>query len=237
MSTVHNPIRLFETVIDDCPYLENERSGSILVDPDHKIDTHLFALLSRSGFRRSGEMLYAPKCPSCNACVSVRIPVAKFVPSRGQKRIWRKNSDVKVEIEEVGFKQSHFDLYLKYQQARHPDSTMCDENPEKYISFIQSNYSKSRFLCMYVDGQLIGIGVVDQFEGGISAVYTFFDPEHSKRSLGTYIILYMIKVARLRKIPYVYLGYWIDQSSKMNYKKNFKPLEGYIDRNWVELEL
>ena len=75
MSTAHNPIRLFETVIDDCPYLEDEKSGSILVDPDHEIDTHLFSLLSRSGFRRSGEMLYTPKCPDCKACVSVRIPV------------------------------------------------------------------------------------------------------------------------------------------------------------------
>ena len=237
MSTAHNPIRLFETVIDDCPYLEGERSASILVDPEHAIDTHLFALLSRSGFRRSGDMLYTPKCPNCKACVSVRIPVDKFSPSKSQKRIWKKNHDIRITIEEVAFRQKHFDLYLKYQRARHPDSTMCDDDPNKYISFIESNYSKSRFLCMYVDKKLIGISVVDQFEGGISAVYTFFDPEYSKRSLGTYIILYMIKISRLRKVPYVYLGYWIDQSAKMNYKRHFKPLEGYIDRNWVNLDL
>ncbi|MCL4160633.1 UNVERIFIED_CONTAM: hypothetical protein GTU68_037909 [Idotea baltica] len=182
-------------------------------------------------------MLYTPKCPNCNACISVRIPVEHFSPSRGQKRIWKKNSDIRVEIEEVKFKKKHFDLYLKYQQARHPDSTMCDTDPNKYISFIKSNYSKSKFLCMYADNDLIGISIIDQFEGGISAVYTFFDPEHSHRSLGTYIILYMVKVARLRKTPYVYLGYWIDQSSKMSYKRNFKPLEGYIERNWVDLGL
>ena len=237
MSTAHNPIRLFETVIDDCPYLEGERSASILVDPDHTIDTHLFALLSRSGFRRSGDMLYTPKCPNCKACVSVRIPVDMFSPSRSQKRTWKKNNDVRIAIEEVKFKQEHFNLYLKYQRARHPDSTMCDDDPSKYISFIQSNYSKSKFLCMYVGSELIGVSVVDQFQDGISAVYTFFDPEQSKRSLGTYIILYMIKISRLRKTPYVYLGYWIDQSSKMNYKRHFKPLEGYIDRNWIDLNL
>jgi len=222
MSTAHNPIRLYETVIDDCPYLDGERSGSILVDPEHDID--------------GGDMLYTPKCPNCNACVSVRIPVASFLPSRGQKRVWKKNSNIKVEIEDVEFKQEHFDLYLKYQRARHPDSSMCDEDPKKYISFITSGYSNSRFLCMYKDEKLIGVSVIDQFNGGLSAVYTFFDPEFSKLSLGTFIILYMIKIADLRKIPYIYLGYWIENSSKMNYKRNFKPLEGYIERNWIDLD-
>ena len=236
MSTAHNPIRLYETVIDNCPYLEDERSSSILVDPNHKVDTHLFSLLSRSCFRRSGDMLYTPKCPNFKACVFVRLPVEQFKASRGQRRIWRKNQDIRVEIEEVSFKKEHFDLYLKYQWARHPDSTMCDDDPKKYISFINSDYSKSRFLCMYLDDELIGISVIDQFDGGLSAVYTFFDPKYSKRSLGTYIILYTIKLARLREIPYLYLGYWIENSSKMSYKKQFKPLEGYIDRDWRELD-
>jgi arginine-tRNA-protein transferase len=236
MSTAHNPIKLFETVVDDCPYLENQQSASILVDPDHQIDSHLFALLSRSGFRRSGEMLYAPKCPTCNACVSVRIPATQFQPSRGQKRVWRKNLDLRVEIEEVSYRPEHFALYLRYQQARHPDSSMCDEDPQKYISFINSRFSKSRFLCFYDKQQLIGISVVDQFEGGISAVYTFFDPQESKRSLGTYAILYMLKLAKLREIPFVYLGYWIEESRKMSYKRNFKPLQGYIGKRWVELD-
>jgi len=235
MSTAHNPIRLYETVIDDCPYLEGERSASILVDPEHKIDPHLFALLSRSGFRRSGEMLYSPKCPNCKACVSVRIPVIDFKASRGQKRTWRRNLDLTVKIEDVSFQQAHFELYLKYQRARHPDSSMCDDDPNKYIGFIDSAYSHSKFLCLYLQDKLIGICVLDNFDGGLSAVYTFFDPEHNKRSLGTYAILYMIKLARMRKIPFVYLGYWIDQSSKMAYKQNFKPLQGYVDRRWVNL--
>ena len=87
MSTAHNPIRLYETVLDDCPYLEDQKSASIIVDPDHQIDKDLFSTLSRSGFRRSGEMLYSPKCPNCSACVSVRIPSTEFKPSRGQKRV------------------------------------------------------------------------------------------------------------------------------------------------------
>ena len=235
MSTAHNPIKLFETVIDECPYIEGQQSASILVDPEHKIDQDLFALLSRSGFRRSGGMLYSPKCPSCKACISVRIPVQDFKVSRGQKRVWRKNKDVEIRIEEVAFKQQHFDMYLAYQKARHPDSSMCDEDPSKYISFIRSQYSQSRFLCIYLEGQLIGISVLDQFDGGLSAVYTFFDPAYSQRSLGTYVILYLIKLARMRKIPFVYLGYWIEQSSKMSYKSNFRPLQGYIDRQWVEI--
>lgn len=237
MSNAHNPIRLFETVVDDCPYIEGQQSASILVDPEHSVDPALFAMLSRSGFRRSGEMLYSPKCPSCNACISVRIPVSKFKPSRGQKRVWRKNQDLTATIENVSFKEEHFQMYLKYQQHRHPNSSMCDEDPSKYIGFIESDFSRSKFLCLYLDDELICISVLDQFEGGLSAVYTFFDPDYSARSLGTYAILYAIKLSRLQEIPFVYLGYWIDGSQKMNYKRNFKPLQAYIDRQWKQLEL
>lgn len=235
MSTAHNPIRLFETVVDDCPYLEGKQSASIIVDPDHEIDPSLFATLSRSGFRRSGDMLYAPKCPSCSACISVRVPTARFKPSRSQKRVWKNNSDIVVSIEDVTYKQEHFELYLKYQQQRHPDSSMCDEDPAKYISFIESNFSKSKFVCFYLDARLIGISVVDQFTGGLSAVYTFFDPAMANRSIGTYAILYLVKLAQVKEIPFVYLGYWIEHSEKMSYKTKFKPLQGYIERKWVEL--
>ncbi|MFT4629436.1 MAG: arginyl-tRNA--protein-N-Asp/Glu arginylyltransferase [Arenicella sp.] len=235
MSTAHNPIKLYETVVDECPYLEGKQSASILVDPEHQIDKGLFAMLSRSGFRRSGEMLYSPKCPSCNACISVRVPAAQFIPSRSQKRVWRKNLDLKVRIEDVSYKEEHFDLYLQYQRARHPDSSMCDDDPKKYTGFIDSHFSKSKFLCLYLNDKLMGVSVLDQFEGGLSAVYTFFDPQYSNRSIGTYVILYLLKLARLKEIPHVYLGYWIEQSSKMSYKQNFKPLQGYVNRQWIEL--
>jgi len=237
MSNAYNPIRLFETVVDDCPYLSDQKSASILVDPDHKIDTTLFTTLSRSGFRRSGDMLYSPKCPSCNACVSVRIPVSRFSASRSQKRVWRKNLDLDVTIENVRFDEQHFDMYLRYQEHRHPDSSMCDEDPEKYIGFIDSYFSQSKFLCIRLNDKLIGVSVLDQFDGGLSAVYTFFDPDYSHRSLGTYAILYMIKLSRLKEIPYVYLGYWIDGSQKMDYKRQFRPIQGYQDRQWVDLAL
>ena len=237
MSSLRTPIKLFETVTDQCPYLEHEVSASILIDPDENIKPKLFSLLSKSGFRRSGDMLYSPKCPACKACISVRVPSDRYQPSRSQKRVWRKNLDLTVTVEDVRFDQQHFDLYLKYQQHRHPESTMCDDDPEKYISFIESNFSQSKFVCFYDNSQLIGISVIDQFNGGISAVYTFFDPEQSHRSLGTYAIIYLLKHARLRKIPHVYLGYWVDQSEKMDYKRKFKPLEGYQNRQWVNLEL
>lgn len=237
MSSSHNPIRLFETVVDECPYLDDRKSASILVDPDHDIEPALFSMLSRSGFRRSGNMLYAPKCPTCKACISVRIPTAKFSASKSQRRVWRKNTDITVTLEDVRFEQQHFDLYLKYQKHRHAESSMCDDDPQKYIGFIESDYAASKFLCMRIDQQLIGIAVLDQFEGGLSAVYTFFDPDHSSRSLGTYAILYTIKLAKMHEIPFVYLGYWIEQSTKMDYKRKFKPLQGYIDKTWQELDL
>ncbi len=237
MSNAHNPIRLFETVIDQCPYLEDKNSASILVDPDHQIDQALFTLLSRSGFRRSGEMLYAPKCPSCKACISVRVPVDRFKPSRSHKRVLKKNSDVEIQMQDVCFDQTHFDLYLRYQQHRHPDSSMCDEDEKKYIGFIESSYAESKFMCFYLEKTLIGISVLDQFDDGISSVYTFFEPDHQNRSLGTYAILSAIKMAKQQDVSYTYLGYWIDGSKKMDYKRNFKPLEGYFDRRWHELNL
>ncbi|MFT6034224.1 MAG: arginyl-tRNA--protein-N-Asp/Glu arginylyltransferase [Arenicella sp.] len=237
MSTAHNPIRLYETVLDDCPYLSDQKSASIIVDPDHQIDKDLFSTLSRSGFRRSGEMLYSPKCPNCSACVSVRIPSTEFKPSRGQKRVLKKNSDLQASIEEVRFEQEHFDMYFSYQQQRHSGSSMCDDDTSKYLSFIESSYSRSKFLCFRLNGKLIGITVLDQFDGGISAVYTFFDPDYSNRSIGTYAILYALKLSKVHNIPFVYLGYWIDGSPKMNYKRKFKPLQGYIDRQWQQLEL
>jgi arginine-tRNA-protein transferase len=126
-------------------------------------------------------------------------------------------------------------MYFRYQQARHPDSSMCDRDPQKYISFIRSSFSKSKFLCLYEEDTLIGISVLDQFDGGVSAVYTFFEPEQSNRSLGTFAILYLIKLARKQNIPYVYLGYWIEESSKMSYKSKFRPLEGYMNKRWEEL--
>lgn len=237
MTNAHNPIRLFETVVDECPYLDGQESASILIDPEHRIDQSLFSMLSRSGFRRSGAMLYSPKCPSCNACVSVRIPSAKFKASRNQKRVWKKNADLTVRIEDVHFDEAHFQMYLKYQRHRHPESSMCDDDPKKYIGFIDSEFSKSKFFCFYNGEQLIGISVIDQFNGGLSAVYTFFDPDYSNRSLGTYAILYMLYLARLKHIDYVYLGYWIDGSYKMDYKRKFKPMQGYIGRQWVEMKL
>ncbi len=237
MSNAHNPIRLFETVVDDCPYLDDHKSASILVDPDHEVDRQLFSMLSRSGFRRSGEMLYSPKCPSCNACVSVRIPSARFVASKSQKRVWRKNIDLRANLEDVRFEQEHFDMYMRYQRRRHPDSSMCDEDTSKYTGFINSDFSRSKFLVFRLAGQLIGISVLDQFDGGLSAVYTFFEPEFSNRSLGTHAILYTLKLAKAHDIPFVYLGYWIDGSQKMDYKRKFRPLQGYQDRQWKDLEL
>ena len=150
--------------------------------------------------------------------------------------MWKKNLDLRASIEEVSFEEEHFEMYFRYQQHRHPDSTMCDEDQAKYKSFIDSTYSHSRFLCFRLNGKLIGISVLDQFDGGLSAVYTFFDPEYSNRSLGTYAILYTLKLAESHKIPHVYLGYWIEESQKMDYKRKFKPLEGYIDRQWQELK-
>lgn len=232
----YQSIKLYKTVAEPCPYLPERQSCSIIVDPDMEIDNYIFSSLSKSGFRRSGEMLYKPRCEECNACISVRIPTDTFNASRSQKRVWKRNLDIDVVIEPAEFKQQHFELYIRYQQARHPDSSMCNDDPSKYRNFIMSRFSGSEFHVFYLKNQLIGVCVTDRMENGVSAVYSFFEPELQQRSLGTLFIMHLVKYGKLHRIPYVYLGYWVEDSQKMDYKSKFRPLQGYVDGQWQNLD-
>ena len=232
----YQSIKLYKTVAEPCPYLDGRQSSSIIVDPDMEIDNFIFSSLSKSGFRRSGEMLYKPRCDNCNACISVRIPTEKFSASKSQKRVWKRNLDIDVSIETSDFNEQHFELYIRYQKARHPDSSMCNDDPDKYRNFIMSRFSASEFHVFYLKKRLIGICVTDKLESGVSAVYSFFEPELQQRSLGTFFIMHLIKYAKTHRLPYVYLGYWVKNSQKMDYKSKFRPLEGYVDNNWQLLD-
>ena len=232
----YQSIKLYKTVAEPCPYLPDLQSSSIIVDPDMEVDNYIFSSLSKSGFRRSGEMLYKPRCHNCNACISVRIPTETFKANRSQKRTWKRNLDIDASIEPAQFKQEHFELYIRYQQARHPDSSMCNDDPDKYKNFIMSRFSDSEFHVFYLKNNLVGVCVTDKLDNGISAVYSFFEPELHQRSLGTLFIMHLIKYAKLNRMPFVYLGYWVKNSQKMHYKRKFRPLEGFIDDQWVILD-
>lgn len=226
-------VKIYLSTPHTCPYLPDRMASSLVVDPDLDIDQTRLTMFTQSGFRRSGDIIYRPHCQDCDACVSVRVPVRDFVPNRAQRRVLKRNRDLRVVAIPGQFKDEHFALYLRYQQARHADSDMCDPDPEKYQQFLVDDHST--FFEMYCGERLLAVAVSDELDDGLSAVYTFFAPETAGRSLGTFAVLWQIHKARAMGQPWVYLGYWIRDCRKMAYKTSFRPIEGFRNRRWVRL--
>ncbi len=240
---------LYLSMPHPCSYLADRISTIAFVDPHQALDASRYADFVRQGFRRSGDLVYRPYCQGCAACVPVRIPVQRFRASRGQRRVWKKNTDIRVTLKPAGFSPEHFSLFRRYQIGRHPGSTMDDPDPEKYIGFLRSPHIETVFCELRAagpttgvsaghrrsDGMLLGVAVMDVLPDALSAVYTFYDPDEDTRGLGVYAILWQIAEAQRRRLPWVYLGYWIAQTPKMAYKTNFRPLEALRDGRWETL--
>lgn len=235
---------LYLSLPHPCSYLEDRASTIVFVDPQFTLNRQLYGNFVEQGFRRSGDLVYRPYCQQCTACVPVRIPVAQFHPTRGQKRVWRKNQDIVVTAVEPVFNAEHFELYRRYQSVRHTGSSMDDPDPERYIGFLASRQADTAFYELrapqtapaHRPGQLLGVAIVDILPTGLSAVYTFFEPELGARGLGVYGVLWQIAEAQRRGLPYLYLGYWIAETPKMAYKTQFHPLEALRNGRWETLE-
>ena len=228
-------IRLFRTSPHACSYKADEIAATVFVDPELEIDQNLNSKLSELGYRRSGPHLYRPDCDNCNACVSCRLPVQSFQQQRRHKKIWKKNQDLYVKEAAVVDDKNSFELYEKYINTRHSDGDMYPATIEQFETFISFGTSTTRFLKFFLEDRLVAVSVTDQLSQGLSAVYTFFDPDLNSRSLGNYVILWQVEEARRLLLPYVYLGYWIKDCQKMAYKSSFRPLELLIDGNWLLL--
>ncbi len=224
--------RLFLSAPHPCPYIAPETASTILLDPNHKVDNKLFGILLQAGFRRSGVTIYRPHCRNCNACLSVRIPAKEFRPNRSQARTYAKNADLTTTLVPSSFKQEHFELYCRYQAWRHPDDAMDHADPQRYREFMVDSSVETVFLEYRLDCQLVALSVCDLTDGGMSAAYTFFEPDMSRRSLGTYAILKQIDYVNRMQLDWLYLGYWIDGCRKMSYKTNFKPLFVLTNQEW-----
>ncbi len=218
-----------------CGYLEGRQSVSAFADPYMDMNTDTYNRLIKFGFRRSGAYLYRPHCPSCNECVSVRIPVSDYSFSKNDKKTIRKNNDLTMHIVDSKYADEHYELYHRYINSRHQGGSM--ENPSKsdYHRFLICDWSETRFIEFRQDKQLLAVAVTDVTNTGHSAVYTFFDPDHPQRSLGHYAILKQIEMTRDQDMPYLYLGYWIKECDKMAYKSRYQPAEGFINDTWVEI--
>ncbi len=235
MTSSLRDLKVYTTYPHSCSYLEDQEATTLFVDPRQPVDQKLYSKLSVLGFRRSGNHIYRPHCAQCNACVPARIPVAAFEPRRGQNRIWQRNRDLRmVSTDEISDDEA-FNLYHRYISLRHADGDMYPPEREQYEAFLSSVWGCTSYFRFYDRGKLVAVAVVDRLEDGLSAIYTFFDPDANRRSLGVYVILWEVELARKLGLDYVYLGYWIRECQKMSYKSAYRPLEIYQNSRWATL--
>ena len=225
------PLRLLLGTEQPCGYLPRRLSRSAFVSPHTQVTGEVYGALIASGFRRSGDYAYRPACSTCKACVPVRVPVAAFKPNRAQRRCLKRNADLVIE-RRTSLNDEHFELYRRYLLARHPFGGMDADDAKAFHEFLGSTWGVTEFWCFYEGSVLRMVAVVDRLPLGLSAVYTFYDPEQTARSLGTYAVLHQLATAKAEGLHYLYLGYWVAGSATMDYKRLFDPLEQFDGSEW-----
>ncbi len=231
--------QFYVTAPQPCPYLDGRQERKLFTALPGENAVRLNDALSKQGFRRSQNVLYRPSCAECTACLSARIRVADFTPSRSQKRAARKNSYLRREATSPWATEEQYGLFRRYLDSRHSDGGMADMDVFEFAAMIEETPIKSRVVEYSDTGgaagsrrELVAVCLTDVLDDGVSMVYSFYDPERAVDSIGTYIILDHVEIARQAGLPYVYLGYWVPGSRKMGYKANFSALEIYKNGTW-----
>lgn len=235
MTSSMRDLKVYTTYPHSCSYLEDQEATTLFVDPRQPVDRGLYSNLSVLGFRRSGNHIYRPHCSNCDACIPARIPVGLHEPRRSQNRILKRNSDLVVEATDDIRDEAAFDLYRRYIEQRHADGDMYPPDREQYESFLNNAWECTSYFRFYERGKLVAVAVADELLDGMSAIYTFFDPDAGRRSLGAFAILWQIQRVQERNLDYLYLGYWIKGCQKMSYKSEYRPLELYLNGRWSTL--
>ncbi|CCQ73857.1 arginyltransferase [Magnetospira sp. QH-2] len=234
----HRPEFFYTTAPLPCPYLPGRMERRLVTELVGRRSVIMHDALSRAGFRRSHNIAYAPICPTCQACVAVRIVTADFTPSRTQRRLIRMNSDLIEETLRARGTLEQFTLFEDYQNLRHGDGDMASMTFRDYKMMVEDSPIDT-FVAEFRhpdDDRLAAACLTDRMADGFSAVYSFFEDDESRRSLGTYMVLWLVDQARRAGLPYVYLGYWIAETRKMAYKTNFRPLEALTAEGWQPIE-
>jgi len=225
-------LQLYLTAPYPCSYLPHPEARSQVATPSFLISSAVYSELVRHGFRRSGTFTYRPRCDTCRQCVAVRVVVEDFKPTRSQRRSRKQHNGLVVTLHDLQDKPEYFELYRRYQEARHRNGGMDDDSPEQYRNFLLQSHVDTLLVEFRENGVLRMVSVVDVLADGLSAVYTFYDPDVPQASFGTFNVLWQIELCRKLKLPYLYLGYWIADSRKMAYKANFQPLDGLQEGAW-----
>ncbi len=229
--------QFYVTAPQPCPYLEGRLERKLFTALQGENANELNDSLSSQGFRRSQNVLYRPSCADCASCLSARIDVAAFSPSRSQRRTMRRNSDLMRRATSPWATEEQYDLFRRYLDSRHADGGMADMDVFEFAAMIEETPIRSRVI-EYTDpaqGDLAGVCLTDVLNDGVSMVYSFYSPDRPKDGLGNYMILDHIEIARSAGLPYVYLGYWVPGSQKMGYKAKFSGLEVYLGGEWQKM--
>ena len=232
------PRYFYRTAPQPCPYLAGRVERNIFAELSGPDLTDVYGLLVRHGFRRSHSIVYRPDCPSCRACVPVRVVVADFTPSRSLRRVAHLNRDIVVTDARTQATVEQHRLFRSYVAGRHHGGEMASMTFDEYRAMVESTVVRTRLVeFRKACGTLCGACLVDRLNDGLSAVYSFFEPQEVRRSLGTYMILWLIERARAEGLAHAYLGYWIAASRKMAYKTRFQPLEALGRDGWQRMRL
>ncbi|MBJ7485462.1 arginyltransferase [Brevundimonas sp.] len=236
-------LRFFMTAVAPCPYLPGMTERKVFANLPFSDGAHVNDELTHAGFRRSQNIAYRPACEGCDACISVRLPVPEFAPTRTQRRIVARNADLSRDLVEAEATMEQFVLLKRYLATRHPGGGMTDMTWADYVAMVEDTAVRTHLIEYRLPstdggpGDLVAVSLTDLLSDGLSMVYSFFDPAMEKRSLGVFAILDHIRQAAAVNLPFVYLGYWVEGSTKMEYKAGFRPMEVLKPLGWTRLDV